>query len=226
MATFAELKTAVASAISDPSNVTFLAATVGEFVNTALSEVGRISPVQFHENITLVADTLEYTLLSGTFPAAVPEIEVMRVELWENVTDEPDKRLAVIQPASESYSMNTQSGWVNWGGILYLPRSVWSTFDGYEDTYYIRVWGYSPFEELADDADTAALSTEQKQAVFAFAKLTAIERLNADRDLFTQWQTRAGNSDISPAGLMNMLSIARDDWRRRKRELLRLRSAV
>ncbi len=225
-ATFAVLKTAVASAVRDSGYDTFLEAEVGDFVNAALSEVGRISPEQFHESITLVADTLEYTLLSGTFDVAVPEIEVARVELWQNVTDGPDQRLAVVHPASRAWSADSQSGWVNWGGVLYLPHSVWSLFDGNEATYYLRVWGYAPFAELVIDADVANVSVEQKYATIAFARIEALERLNADRELFSQWQTRAGNSDISPAGLMNMLSIARDDWRRRKRELLRLRSAV
>lgn len=226
-ATFSELKTAVATAIRDSGNATFTEAEVGDFVNAALAEVGRISPEQFHESITLVADTLEYTLRNTEFSGtAVPEVEVARVELWENLTDEPDKRLLTVPPASQAYQATSDSGWVNWGGKLYLPRALWSTFDGNEATYYLRVWGYSPFAELSDDADVAAVSNEQKWALVAFSRIEALERLNADRELFTQWQTRAGNSDVSPAGLMGMLNTARDEWRRRKRELLRLRSTV
>lgn len=225
-ATFSELKTAVATAIRDPNNQTFTDAVVGDMVNSALAEIGRITPEQFHESITLVADTLEYTIRSSVFGVAVPEIEVMRVELWENLTDEPDQQLAVISPAHSSWSQNTQSGWINWGGVLYLPRNVWSTFDGNEASYYLRVWGYSPFVPLSGDSDVAAISNEQKWALVAYARIEALERLNSDRDLFTQWQTRAGNSDVSPAGLMGMLNSSRDEWRRRSRALMRLRSAV
>jgi len=225
-ATFAELKTAVASAIRDSSYKTFTEATVGDIVNAALSEIGRISPEQFYESITLEEDTLEYVLRSTEFDGvAVPEIEVARVELWDN-GETPPTRLYVVPPASKAYSSDSQAGWVNWGGTLYLPRAVWSTFDGNEADYYLRVWGYSPFLPLDDDADVAAVSEEQKWALVAFSRIEALERLNADRELFTQWQTRAGNSDVSPAGLMNMLNAAQNEWRRRKREILRLRSTV
>lgn len=224
--TFGELKTAIAAAIRDPSLKTFLDADVGDMANAALAEVGRISPEQFLENITLVTDTVAYELRSGVFDAPVPEIEVMRVELWESVTDGPDRQLAVLPPAASSWNPNSQSGWVNWGGTLSLPRSVWSVFDGNEATYYLSVWGYSPFFAPSLDADVINVSNDQKWAVVAYSRVEALERLNSDRDLFTQWQTRAGNSDISPAGLMSMLESSRNDWRRRKRELLRLRSTV
>lgn len=227
MATLLELKTAVAQALRDPFARTFDDANLSDIVNASLVEIGRIAPEQFHESITIVADTLEYVVRSSQFGGvAVPEIEVARVELWESVVDEPDKRLMTIPPAARAYSMDTQGGWINWGGTLYLPRSVWSAFDGNEATYYLRVWGYSPFPALTLDEDIATLSNEQKWALIDYARLEGLERLNADRELFTQWQTRAGNTDVSPAGLMSMLSAARDNWRRKKRELLRLRSAV
>jgi hypothetical protein len=226
--TFTELKAALSSAIRDPSNKSFTDASVGEMLNSSLVEVARYSPAQFYEGITLSTVTpLEYVLRSTEFAGvAQNEIEVSRVELWETVVGEPPRKLATVPPASRAWDKNSDSGWVNWGGILYLPRSLWNAFDGNESVYYLRVWGYSPFPALVEGTDTAALSSEQRAAVLAYGRVEALERLNADRELFTQWQTRAGNSDISPAGLMNMLSVAREDWRRRSRSLMRLRSVV
>ena len=225
-ATFTVLKALVASAIRDPDAKTFTDAAVGEMVNASLAEVARFAPEMFQEDITLVADTLEYVLRSTEFSAtAIPEIEVMRVELWDS-TNTPAERLALLPPAHAAYSPDSQAGWVNWGGTLALPRSVWSAFDGNESDYYLRVWGYSPFVTLASGSDTANVSEAQKQAVVTYCRLEALERLNADRELYTQWQTRSGNSDVSPAGLMNMLSASREEWRRKSRSLTRLRSQV
>lgn len=224
-ATFAELKTSVSTTLRDPDGKTFDDSALGEIVNVALAEIGRIMPEMFQEDITPVADTLSYVLRSGEFGGvANPEIEVARVELWDGTTT-PATRMSVIEPASSGIA-DSEAGWVNWGGTLYLPSWVDRVVDGAEDDHLIRVWGYSPYANLTADADVCSVSNDAKYALLAYARLEAIERLIADRNLFTQWQTRSGNTDISPAGLMNEANHVRDDWRRKSRNLLRLRSAV
>jgi len=224
--TFGALKTAVAAALKDPSNQTFSASAIGDMVNEAISEVSRIEPMQFQEDITPVADTLEYIVLSDMFSAeAQPEIEIARVELWDG-GETPNKRLYVVEPASAGLVADSQTGWLIWGGTLYLPRYVWSSFNGHEDTYLIRVWGYCPYQQCTTDDEVVNMTAEPMFAVQTYARLIGLERLLSERELFSQWQTRSGNTDISPAALMNALGIARDEWRRRSRALSRLRSAV
>lgn len=224
--TFANLKTEVAEAVRDPDGLTFDDAAQGRIVKAALAEVGRVMPEMFQEDITPVADTLEYVLRSDDFGgAAVPEIEVTKVEMWDG-DETPSIRYYSIPPGHSEYVNDTQAGWMVWGGRLYLPNWVHTLFDGQEGRFVIRVWGYSPYVEPTADGDIIPISTDAQWALVSYAQAEALQRLLAERDLFTQWQTRSGNTDISPAGLMNMLTGARDEWRRRSRALLRLRSVV
>jgi len=180
----------------------------------------------FQDDIDPVADALEYTLRSATFAGAlIPEIEVSRLELW-NSTTTPWTRTMVIPAASAGYAADSQAGWSNWGGSLQLPNWLVNYITGHEDDYTFRVWGYSPYPQMALDADAFDGSPDLVWAVVAYCRVEGLERLVADRDLFSQWQTRTGVTDISPAGLMNHLSQAREDWRRKSRALTRLRAQV
>ena len=224
--TFGVLKTELAEALRDPNSRTFTDSDLGRMVNTALMEIGRILPLPFQEDITPTVDTLEYVLQSNEFGGdPQPEVEVMHVELWDGTTL-PATRIAVIQPAHSEYTPDRESGWTNWGGTLTLPRRVWSAIDGLEDDRTIRVWGYAPYPELTDDDDVANISSTAKWALISRAQVEAYRRLHNERDLFSQWQTRSGNTDISPASLASMLNSAAEEWRRQSRALLRLRSAV
>jgi len=225
-ATLLELRTAVRSAVRDPSpGKTFTDSAVTDMVNSGLAEVSLYAPEPYEEAFsfnTLANDT--FTLRSVLFGGANADISLARVEVWSEEY-EPAHRLLTVPAASAGYDADSQSGWTVWGGVLLLPAYVWSAY-AQDPNAYIRVWGYSPYLQLASDSDVAAISPNLKWAVIAYARVEALEMLNADRDLFTQWQTRAGNSDISPAGLMNMLSMARQDWRRRSRAIQRLRTTV
>lgn len=182
-------------------------------------------PRQFQEDIDPVADTLEYTVLSDDFGGANPDIEVMRVEVWDTSTT-PHTRTRVIPAATAGRAHDSQSGWTMWGGILNIPSNHFNVISGNEaDTLY-RVWGYAPHPVPNDDADVIDVTTDGYWAIVAHAQVEALNRLVNDRNLFTQWQTRMGVSDISPAGLMNELSQAREEWRRLRKELLRLRAPV
>jgi hypothetical protein len=224
--TFGTLKAEVSEALRDPDLKTFDDAAVGRMVNMGIAEVGRLAPAPFQEDITPVADTVEYILRENEFGGeAVPEIEVARLELWDTTTT-PNTRSAVIPPASAGYADDSESGWSNWGGTMYIPSWVFSLVDGAEDDYLYRVWGYSPYVQCTDDDDVVGCSDELKWAIVSYCQVEALQRLLAERDLFAQWQTRAGNTDISPAGIMNALNIARDEWRRKSRAITRLRTNV
>jgi len=225
MTTFVNLRTAVARDIRDPGAKTFVDADVADLVNAALAEVGSIAPARFQEDITPVADTMEYDLRATEFPAGpVPEIEVVRVEVWDTAQT-PNQDLYSIEPADGEYSNLSSVGWKVWDGVLSIPRWVVLDYAGHEADYLLRVWGYSPYPTLVADGDTVGLSNEREWALRAYCRVEALQRLVAERDLFTQWQTRSGNSDVSPAALMNGLNIAMEDWRRRSRKIAVLREA-
>ena len=224
--TYGELKTRVATVLQDPSAKTFTEALVEELVQSALVEVGRIAPEQFTEDLTPVANQLTYAVRSDDFDGeAVPEAEVMRVEVWDP-TQDPERFIFAVQPAATEFARGGDSGWSMWGGQLTLPTRVVSGLIGYESQYVVRLWGYSPYVQPVDDSDVIGVSKEVEQAMVWYIRLEALEMLLASRDLFTQWQTRSGNVDMTPAGLMNQKSIAEQAWMRRSRAIQRLRSEV
>lgn len=224
MSTYVELQTAVARELGDDDNDTFTAARVQDFIQDGLAELGRIAPERFQEDITPVADTLEYTLRSDVFDGlAVPEIELTKVELWDGSVT-PNEPIKLLQPLDGEYTRLSDAGWKVWGGVLQLPWiTVTNTIAGHEDDYLIRVWGYSPYAPVAEDDDVIPVSTELERALIAYCKLQAYSALIDSRMLFTQWQTRSNNSDISPAAMMNEYNLAAEAWRRKARSIMVLR---
>lgn len=223
--TYGALKTRAAVTLQDPNARTFTDGLIEELIQSALIEVSRIAPEQFTEDLTPVAYQMAYTPRSADFDGeAQQEIEVMRVEVWDPTTD-PETFVSRVNPAAREWG-GQDSGWSMWNGQLYLPTRTVNGLVGYEAQYVIRVWGYSPYVLPVDDADVISVSKSVEQAMLWFIRLEAIELLLASRDLFTQWQTRSGNSDISPAGLMNQKSIAEQAWARRSKAIQRLRSEV
>lgn len=310
--TFGELKTRLAKRLQDPNGRTFTDGLVEELLLGALTEVGRIAPEQFTEDIPLVADQLSYivryapedidvlgeadtnlftavdhglhvgspiifteltggtglnedviywvvqddildddfddtfkvsTSLNGsvvnfttdvtatsTFrrygsASATPEIEVMRVEVWDPTT-QPETFQGSVVSAAQQPLAGEDSGWFVWNGVLYLPTRIVSGLHGYEDLYVLRVWGYSPYLPPAANADVMNISKEIEQAMLWYCEAEALQMLLDSRSLFTQWQTRSGNTDISPAGLASQKNLAESMWRQKSRALTRLRSAV
>jgi hypothetical protein len=69
------------------------------------------------------------------------------------------------------------------------------------------------------------VSHELETAMRSYCRVEALRRLIVERDLFTQWQTRSNNTDVSPAALMNGLAQAEESWRRTERRLTVLREA-
>lgn len=78
---------------------------------------------------------------------------------------------------------------------------------------------------VGGDGIIVPLSSALTAALVAYARKEGMERLNMSRELFTQWQTQSNNSDVSPAALMNALTLARDEWRRLSRKLVVLRDS-
>lgn len=222
MTTLAELRGLLADDLRDPDGKTFDSDDLDSMINSGLIEVGKIAPSRFQEDLDPVENQFEYTLRSDVFTEAIPEIEVNRVELWDATTT-PMSPVSSIQPASQEYLNYSNVGWSLRDGVLELPYNT-VTFIGSDfANYLIRVWGYSPYPLVSDGTDTIPVSGEREQAVRDYTMVLALKRLSMERDLFTQWQTRAGATDVSPASLMNMLSIAKADWKERARAITVLR---
>lgn len=222
MTTFGTLKTRVSEEeLRDPNQKTFSGTTVGEMILAGLVEVGRIAPQRYQEDIAPVDGQLAYVLRSDEFLGiAQPEIELVRVEVWDTTTT-PARFVTRCQPAAGEYENSSPVGWRVWGGKLEITNNLESWLD--PALHLVRVWGYSPYVLPDSDDDIIPVSQELERAVRDYCRVQALRRLNQERDLFTQWQTRSGNSDISPAGLMNQLAQAEDQWRRQEKHLFVLR---
>lgn len=225
MTTLAELRTKVALDLRDPDGKTFDSDDIDLMVNSALVEIGRIAPERFQEDLDPVENQFEYTLGSDVFSSAVPEVEVNRVEMWD-VTVTPNRPVALLAPASQGYINFSNTGWFNRDGVLELPYSTVASIGSDVDSWLIRVWGYRPYPPVSGDDDIVPVSGEREQAIRDYVRLLALQRLVNERDLFTQWQTRAGNSDVSPASLLSALNSAMADWKARARSITVLREAA
>lgn len=222
--TYGELKTRIATVLLDPDARTFTASLLDEIAVAGLVEIGRIMPMQYTEDIDPVADQLSYLLGSALFFSAEPQIEVSTVEVWDP-TQTPEALIYAVQAAGGEWS-TADSGWSLWNGTLTLPTRVVRGLEGFETSYVIRVKGYAPYVTPSSDSDVVPVSQAAEQGLVKFSRLEGLELLLADRDLFTQWQARSGNSDISQAGFMNQLSAARADWDKYSKRILQLRTPV
>ena len=75
-----------------------------------------------------------------------------------------------------------------------------------------------------EDTQVTDLSNELEWAVLLYCDAVATRRLWNDRSLFTQWQTRSNNTDITPAQLANRLNGLEAQWERKERQLHVLRA--
>lgn len=224
--TFGDLKTRVATNLQDPNARTFSDLMIEELIYSGLIEVGRIAPEVYTEDLTPVTDQSRYVLRSAAFSAdPQQEIEVSRVEVWD-LSDTAEVFIARVPDASVQPSRGQDSGWSVWNGTLTLPSRTVAGLTGHEADYVIRVWGYSPYVPPVDDVDVINVTKSVEQAMLWFIRVEALDMLLANRDLFTQWQTRSGNTDMTPAGLMNQRNIAESMWRTRSRSIARLRAEV
>jgi hypothetical protein len=237
MTTYGELQDKIARVIQDPDKEVFVAETLVDITAAAWAEISRIAPQRFTEDIEPVADTLKYPLRDGVYgeDVLVDDIEVQSVEIWDGSTT-PARALRFVEPQSAhpmglSYS---QAGWITWGGELNLPNRIVDFIGGHEADYLIRIRGYAPWPPPAiseDDPPTIdadgviPFSANLEEALVQYCNVEALRRLNNSKSLFTQYQTKTNNTDITQAGLINELSQARDEWRRLARSITVLREA-
>lgn len=225
MTTLAQLEVKVAADLRDPSGKVFSTTDLDYMINTALTEIGIVAPARFQEDVDPVQNQFEYTLQSSVFSAAVPEIQVDRVELWDATTT-PNKPLALIQPGSAEYVNFSATGWDVRDGVLEIPYFIVNFIGANYANYLFRVWGWRPYPEMTTGTDVVPVSAEREQALRDYCWVLALRRLSSERDLFTQWQTRAGNSDVSPAAIGGMLVNAERMWKEKKRSITVLRPAA
>lgn len=222
--TYGALQTKVARSLRDEGNKSFTTQVVKDMIAAAWAEVGDIVPYQFQEDITPIADTLSYQLQAAVFTDPVDSIQVQRVELWDG-SQTPNVAWRFVEPASShptglSYS---QAGWRVWHGSLELPNRVEQLID--PDTHIIRVWGYSPYPPVSADDDQCPFGPDIEEAIVLVCYIEGLRRLIGNRALFTQWQTRSNNTDVSLASLASDFNLAMEEWRRKQRRLLTLREA-
>jgi hypothetical protein len=212
VSTLTQLQTKLARELRDADNDIFSTAELTDAINAGIVEVSRISPNVFREDVE-TDGSLDYTLAAGA-----DDIEVRRVELWEAATP---KALLKLPPAAASLSSESEAGWDWWGGTLSLP----SRYANYaaSDAYFLRVWGYKPWDQLVNAGDTTDMSPNLEAAVLEFAILSSFERLAADRMLYAKWQANANNTDVSMASLVQSIALWQQKWNRRKKELLTIR---
>lgn len=224
MTTYLELQDKVARALQDPDNATFDVEAIKDMIASSYADIGRIAPQRFTEEITPVADTLEYQVRTAVFTNPNDDIELMSVEVWDGTTT-PATPWRQVEPQSShatglSYS---QAGWRMWGGMLMLPNRVVDYID--PDVHFIKVWGYSPWEDLVTDDDVVPFGRVHEEALVIRCHIEALRRLLGNRVLFTQWQTRSNNTDITPGALMNEKTQAEQEWRTLARAIQVLREA-
>lgn len=76
------------------------------------------------------------------------------------------------------------------------------------------------------DADLLPFPHSYEEALVIGAHVGILRRLTNNRALFTAWQTRSNNTDVSMASLMNDLESAKDEWRRLTRAIQVAREGV
>lgn len=216
MITFVQLKAKLAAALRDPDQDTFEEDELGDLLNGAIAEVGKLAPLPYTETITVLANTLTYELASAVLDAPSSDVRVARVEVWDS-TQTPDEFVARLIPGSEAYVNESDTGWRNWAGTLYLTNAQERAL--VVGTHILRVWGYAPHPQLDDDADELNVTPLHQFAILEHATKTGFERLLADRELYQQWQTQSNNTDVSFAGLLNAVNVWTQKWERRRRQL-------
>lgn len=215
MTTYLQLQGSVAADLADPSNQTFDVNAIKTFIQAGLAEVQRFAPDMFQEDLAPVASQVLYPLRSAIFSTPVPEVRLVRVEVWRG---SPSRFAFKITAKAGQPSKTTESGWEVWDGQLELPGWVVDqTINVATDT--IRVWGYSPYAPISADADVVPVSADLELAVREFCRVAAMRRLVSSRTLFKQWQVRSNNTDVTLGQLNSDLQVAEEQWRRLSRAL-------
>ncbi len=226
--TYLQLRDKVARTLQDPDKQVFNDDTIKDMIAAAWAEISLVEPERFQEDLDPVDDQTDYALRADAFPDGAPdEVELLRVEVWGSANGGRSKALRQIEPASAhpAHLSYSQAGWTCWNGTLSLPDRWIDYLNGHADDYSLRVWGYSPWPALSADDDVSPLGPQAEEDLVMVCGIEALKRLISNRALFTQWQTRSNNTDVTPAALMNDLNIASEEWRRRSRQRMIVREA-
>lgn len=214
MSTLLELVTRVSRELRDTGNVTFTTAMVTDLINSGITEMSRIAPQPFQEDIE--ADgSLSYQLGAAT---ADKRWHVTRAELWYAT---PLRFYCVLPFVADSLVNSSQAGWRVFNGYLELPQG-WAEFAA-DATYTIRVWGGKPYTRLEADGDESDLGEDGEEAVIEYAAYRGFDRLLAERVLFKQWQVSSNNTDVSYGGLLGTVQTYAQKWERRRKQLALVR---
>lgn len=214
MTAYVDLQAKVSRDLSDPDRQTFTVDAIKDFIQQGMAELGRLAPQEFQEDIDPVADQLVYPLRSNVFSVPVQEMQVIRVELWQGT---PARFLMKVIAKSGQPTHNSIAGWEVWAGNLEIPQQYMDFVD--TATMIFRVWGYSPYPDLVDDADVVPVSSELELALRTYCRVEGMRTLVGSRVLFKQWQVRSNNTDVTLGALNSDLQIAEDQWRRLARSL-------
>jgi hypothetical protein len=214
MTAYSTLQANVSRDLADPSRQTFDVDAVRDFIQQGLAAVSRVAPEQFQEDLDAIDGQLVYQLRSLVFPAPVPEIRLVRVEVW---TGTPQRFKFKVKAKAGQTARDSIAGWEVWGGKLEIPDWVEANIDAALDT--IRVWGYSPYAPISADADIVPVSAELELAVRSYCRVEAMRKLVGSRTLFKQWQARSNNTDVTLGQLNSDLQVAEEEWRRLARSL-------
>jgi hypothetical protein len=211
--TYSQLQTKLARVLSDPDKTTFQADTLKDMIAAAWADVSDITPMRFTEDITPIADTSSYLLLGDVFGGPVDDVSVVNVELWRGVPTK--KAWQQLEPMSKHPTGLTysQAGWYFWAGYLMLPDRYMDLIDPARDM--IRVRGYCPWPPVSGDNDYLPFGAQVEEDIILVCRIEALRRLTGSRALFTQWQTRTNNTDVSMASLDSNLSVAIQEWMRK-----------
>jgi hypothetical protein len=214
MTTLTELSEQISRQLRDIDNRTFGPLTLRDLINDGIIEVNRVAPKEMTDIIVPLANTYEY-------PTDVTEGR--RLELWDATTTPPTV-VARVVPASENPVVTSNSGWELWAGKLRIGYGTLSQITIAQHELYL--WGWGKRALLSDLLDVLDASDEAEQAIREYATFAGYERLMADRSLFTQWQTYASNSDVSPTQMGNMTSYWERRWHDRRRQIKVMRFPV
>jgi hypothetical protein len=210
---YSALQALVSRDLADPSQQTFDVDAVRDFIQQGLAAIARVAPDQFQEDIDPVSGQFVYPLRSADFPVAVPEIRLVRVEVWRGT---PARFAFKVKAKAGQTARDSIAGWEVWNGKLEIPDYI---ADLIYTTDLIRVWGYSPYAPISDDADVVPVSAELELALRTFCRVEGLKRLTSSRVLFKQWQTRSNNSDVTLGMLNSDLQVAEEEWRKLSRAL-------
>ena len=205
MSTLATLRTELAEAIRDPSNLTFGTDALNSLLNQGLAKLSRFHPRE------AVDTSVTLTVAVNSYTTSVSFTNIYRVD-----------RYNAAGTYQETLVANTgdgpNSGWEWHNSVLYLtPYRTWTTGDT------LHIFGYAGYAAMTTDDDEPPIDIAGEWALITFGQMEAYGRLAHDRAAFQQWQANPGNTDVTELTLGSMYRIAQDRWEEEKRDLRRMR---